>query len=437
MIGQPYDIPVARCRVNTAAREVKPIHVETLARSIADIGLIQPISVRRAGEDFEVIAGVHRLMAYRQLGRDFIPALVRETDDLRAELALIDENLIRNELSPAERALAIARRKAIYEALHPDTRQHVAGGLARQNSASDNLSFAQQTAQATGKNRRTVERDAHRGETLGEETLRAVTGTSLDRGDELDALARLGEAQRVQLIERAVAGEDVSVKTAAKQAARAAREIELAARQRALPQKKYGVILADPEWRFEPRSRETGMDRSADNHYPTSATDDICRRDVASIAADDCVLFLWATVPMLPDALKVMEAWGFGYVSHRAWRKTRIGTGYWFRNIHELLLVGTRGNVPAPAMGTQYDSVGEGDNSEHSRKPGWQYDLIESYFPHLPKIELNARRAREGWDVWGYEAPADALAIPACLRRPAPDDPARHPADDNLPEIRT
>ena len=76
---------------------------------------------------------------------------------------------------------------------------------------------------------------------------------------------------------------------------RAAREAELARRILALPDKKYGVIVADPEWRFEPWSRETGMDRAADNHYPTSATEVIAGRDVASVAADDCILFLWAT----------------------------------------------------------------------------------------------------------------------------------------------
>lgn len=189
---------------------------------------------------------------------------------------------------------------------------------------------------------------------------------------------------------------------------RAAREVDLAARQRALPDRRYGVIYADPEWRFEPFSRESGMDRSADNHYPTSTTDAIAARPVASIAADDCVLFLWATVPMLPDALRVMAAWGFVYKSHAIWFKNRIGTGYWFRNAHELLLVGTRGQPPAPAMGDQFSSVIEAPVGAHSAKPNDFRELIESYFPTLPKIELNARSAREGWDAWGNEAPDPA-----------------------------
>src|ERR1700730_16038389 len=110
---------------------------------------------------------------------------------------------------------------------------------------------------------------------------------------------------------------------------RAAREAELGAKQRWFPAKRYGVILADPEWRFEPYSRETGMDRAADNHYPTSTTEVIASRAVEKIAADDCVLFLWATVPMLPDALAVMAAWGFKYRTNFTWGKNRVGTGYW------------------------------------------------------------------------------------------------------------
>jgi N6-adenosine-specific RNA methylase IME4 len=184
---------------------------------------------------------------------------------------------------------------------------------------------------------------------------------------------------------------------------RAEREIELAAKQTALPDKRYGVIYADPEWRFEVYSRKTGMDLTADNHYPTSPTEEICNRPVGDIAADDCVLFLWATVPMLPDALKVMSAWGFTYKSQFAWAKNRAGTGYWNRNRHELLLIGTKGNIPCPAPGTQWDSLVEAAVGRHSEKPEKFYELIESYFPNLPKIELNARRARPGWDAWGNE----------------------------------
>jgi len=185
---------------------------------------------------------------------------------------------------------------------------------------------------------------------------------------------------------------------------RAERERELASKQADLPTKRYGVVVADPEWRFEPYSRETGMDRAADNHYPTSPAEVIAARDVPSITADDCVLFLWATVPLLDVAIEVLKAWGFAYRSHAVWDKVHIGTGYWFRNRHELLLVGTKGDIPAPAMGDQFASVMTIARKEHSAKPEQFLELIEQYFPTLPKIELNRRGPpRPGWDAWGNE----------------------------------
>jgi N6-adenosine-specific RNA methylase IME4 len=97
------------------------------------------------------------------------------------------------------------------------------------------------------------------------------------------------------------------------------RELELASKILALPTKQYGVIYADPPWRFEPYSRLTGMDRAADNHYPTMTLEEIKALPVP--AAKDCVLFLWSTVPMLPSALATMWAWGFVYKSALFWDK--------------------------------------------------------------------------------------------------------------------
>jgi N6-adenosine-specific RNA methylase IME4/DNA-binding CsgD family transcriptional regulator len=247
-------------------------------------------------------------------------------------------------------------------------------------------------------------------------TAESLRLTIAERQEQVKALVNGGMSQRkaakaLGISQRQVQrdlrrnGSKSEAKRLTKTEKRANREAELAAKQSALPDKRYGVIVADPEWRFEPYSRETGMDRAADNHYPTSPAEVIADRDVASIAADDCVLFLWATVPMLPIALEVMKTWGFEYRSHVTWDKIHIGTGYWFRNRHELLLVGTRGDIPAPAMGTQFPSVIAIARKEHSEKPEQFLELIEQYFPTLPKIELNRRgTARAGWDAWGNEA---------------------------------
>jgi N6-adenosine-specific RNA methylase IME4 len=188
------------------------------------------------------------------------------------------------------------------------------------------------------------------------------------------------------------------------------REAELGARQYALPDKHYGVIYADPPWPFDGYSDETGLDRVAESHYPTMTVEEIKALDVPSIAASDCVLWLWTTGAVNDQAFEVIEAWGFEYKTQFVWVKDRIVMGYWTRSRHELLLIGTRGSIPAPTLGTQWESVIEAPVREHSRKPDEAYALIEAYFPSLPKVELFARAARKGWDRWGAEAPASEAA---------------------------
>ena len=187
---------------------------------------------------------------------------------------------------------------------------------------------------------------------------------------------------------------------------RAQREFDLSEATRfagaKLGTRLYAVVYADPPWRFEVQSRETGLDRAADNHYPTMPTEEICALQVP--AAPDAALFLWATAPMLEHGLQVLRAWGFTYRSNLVWNKARIGTGYWARNKHEHLLIGTRGDVPAPAPGTQPESVIDAAVGRHSEKPADFAEAIERMFPSAPKVELFARAPRRGWDAWGNEA---------------------------------
>lgn len=233
------------------------------------------------------------------------------------------------------------------------------------------------------------------------------------------------------------------VSTAGKKAARAEKEARLGAKQRALPVAKFGVILTDDEWSLDAWS-EDGLGKSASNHYPVSSLDELKQRDVASLAAHDCVLFMWTTVPHLDQALELMAHRGFTYKSNCIWKKLYAGdgrgTGYWFWVDHEILLVGTRGRPPAPAPGMQWRSVIEAPVGAHSEKPAIFHELIEAYFPNLPKVELNARARRAGWVCWGYEAPEQAAtdadaeaqerielespvpAAPAMMMPPAGDD---------------
>lgn len=168
------------------------------------------------------------------------------------------------------------------------------------------------------------------------------------------------------------------------------------------PSGPFDIIYADPAWRFASNS-DAKPGRNARRHYDCMTLGDIAAMPVLSIAARPAALFLWATVPMLPHALNVMDDWGFRYVSQMVWVKPSIGTGFWCRNRHELLLIGKHGQFPVGRPAPFPDSVIEAPKREHSRKPDQVHTLIEAAFPEARKIELFARTQRPGWTAWGSE----------------------------------
>jgi N6-adenosine-specific RNA methylase IME4 len=161
------------------------------------------------------------------------------------------------------------------------------------------------------------------------------------------------------------------------------------------------VLLADPPWRYEHSETRS---REIENHYPTMSLDEICALEVSELTTESAVIYLWATSPKLLEAMRVLEAWGFEYRSCLVWVKDKIGMGYWARQRHELLLVGTKGKMPTPPPESRPDSVITAPRGEHSAKPVEVYELIERCWPTLPKLELFSRTPREGWDRWGHEA---------------------------------
>lgn len=169
----------------------------------------------------------------------------------------------------------------------------------------------------------------------------------------------------------------------------------------------YGVILADPPWRFELHSDE-GDRKSPQAHYACMETAAIAALPAGHLGAGDAVLALWATWPMLPDALRVMEAWGYQYKTGLAWAKQSkrgnawaFGTGYILRSASELLLLGTTGAPTVRARDVRNLVVAP--VREHSRKPDAVHGLLERLF-NGPYCELFGRQRRAGWDVWGNQA---------------------------------
>lgn len=166
---------------------------------------------------------------------------------------------------------------------------------------------------------------------------------------------------------------------------------------------KYPVIYADPPWRYENPPMGAG-NRAIENHYPTMTLEEICAMPVAELAADDAMLYLWATAPKLAECLEVVKAWGFEYRTNIVWDKEKIGMGYHARNQHEILLICKRGNIPPPQAGKQPSSVHREARTAHSAKPSFYYEMIEEAYSGLQKIELFCRSPRQGWAVWGNQS---------------------------------
>ena len=178
--------------------------------------------------------------------------------------------------------------------------------------------------------------------------------------------------------------------------------------------RRFATILADPPWRFQNKTGKVAPEHRRLNRYETMSLEAIGALPVAKIAAPTAHLYLWCPNALLPDGLRVMAAWGFTYKANIVWHKIRQdggsdgrGVGFYFRNVTELILFGTKGkNARTLAPGRRQVNLIATRKREHSRKPDEQYDVIEACSAG-PFLELFARGTRANWTVWGNQADDD------------------------------
>jgi N6-adenosine-specific RNA methylase IME4 len=166
-----------------------------------------------------------------------------------------------------------------------------------------------------------------------------------------------------------------------------------------IPPGKYRVIYADPPWQYGDKLIE-GYG-AAEHHYPSMSIDALCELPIKGLAADNSVLFLWVTSPMLAECFEVINTWGFEYKASFVWDKVKHNFGHYNSVRHELLLLCTRGSC-VPENSELFDSVQQIERSpEHSEKPEEFRRIIEALYTHGPYLELFGRKKVEGWEVWG------------------------------------
>jgi N6-adenosine-specific RNA methylase IME4 len=355
-------------------------NLDALARSIADVGLLQPILIRPDGA---LVAGERRLAAVRRLGWEQVPVHVVEgfDDTLRALVAERDENTCRKDFTPSE-MVALGQALEEWQREAARRRQATAGpkaGRGQKLTGSGKLpepvkgDTRDKVGAAVGMSGKTYERakavvEAAAAEPEKYERLRE----DMDRTGKVNGVYR--RLERLQQAER------------------------IEAEPPPLPHGPFRVIVVDPPWPYQKRTEDASHRGAVP--YAAMSLDDLRALPVASRAHEDAVLWLWTTNAHMPEAFGILRAWGFEHKTILTWAKDRLGCGDWLRGQTEHCILAARGR-PVLTLAAETTLL-HGRTREHSRKPDEFYALVESLCPGS-KLELFARTKRDGWTTHGAE----------------------------------
>jgi len=376
-------------------RKVNEDTVNDLVKSILKIGLLNPIIIT---DKKELIAGLHRLEAFKKLLKKEIPCIILKKADLGPlflKLIELDENLIRYEGHYLDRGNALFERKKIYEKLYPETKQGMQNRWYKDKT--DNVSvlqssFTKDTAKKLNLSERTIEREIQLSRDIKPEVQEFIKEKEIGKSEAL-LIAREEPEIQQKIVEKLSSGTD-RVKIALIKIKRE----EKPNTTPKLPQDTFNVIVADPAWKYDFYVSEN---RSPENHYQTMELEEICNLEIP--AAKDSILFLWTTTAKIDWAMKVIEVWGFVFKTSMVWVKDKIGMGHYVRNQHELVLIATKGQIGTPSPAARPSSIFYAKREEHSKKPEILFELIEQMYPEGKYLELFSRASRENWVCWGNE----------------------------------
>ncbi len=372
---------------------------KALYDDIAAHGVKVPVEYDEAGE---ILDGHHRVAICKMLGITDWPRFVRK------QLSEEGKRSFARSLNFARRHLSGAQRQAIIQ-------EHLKDAPTASNRAiAAQLGVDHKTVSAA--RRRLVDGGEipHQSTIVGRDGV-AQPAVKPIRTMFLPEPSNFPELKKVAKAKRA---EDQKIR----HAVRTDLAVQIAARQNVAPWwqgvgqeegRAFPIIYADPPWRFKTYSEVTGGEKSAENHYPTMSLDDIL--SLGCPGAHCSALFMWVTD--LANGVEALKRWGYAYKSFWGWKKVypgeQTGTGYWSFDNLELLLIGTRGDFPAPIPGTQPIKCTDHPVGRHSEKPVWFAEQIDRLYPTMPKLEMFQRRESlaDGdvrlngkWEFWGNQA---------------------------------
>lgn len=208
------------------------------------------------------------------------------------------------------------------------------------------------------------------------------------------------DKEKMQELLKKAEKESLSVRDLRELVARYKRQQDEKIRLANMPE-KFSLFYADPPWQYKDKLIE-GYG-AAEYHYPSMSIQELCNLPIGNIVADNAILFLWVTSPILEESFDVINAWGFEYKASFIWDKEKHNYGHYNSVRHELLLVCTKGSY-LPENNKLFDSVITIERSDkHSEKPEEFRKIIEKMYPNSKKIQLFARKNYDGWENWGDE----------------------------------
>lgn len=374
-----------------------------LKQSIQRNGQSEPILLFRG----KVVDGRHRLKACQELGIEpKVETLSVKTYEQAKSMAFA-RNINRRNLTTGQRALmaaALCTRKPGQAKFSAATEPPLS-----QAQAADLFAVSRDSVQRAVKvycdGSKELNRQLASGETTLNEAYVEVTGSKRIKDSVLLQAAKLVARHKEQ-------------ESAKSRLARLNRQALLSQKNAALPTgKEYSLLLADPPWDYGMPNDRSASRMLPHNHYPTMSTADICAMDVQSCVTTDAMLYLWCPASLLPEGLRVMESWGFEYVTNWVWHKSGgklTCAGGSALAHHELLLVGKRGKgLTIASNKARESSVFAAPVTQHSAKPALVHERLERLYPSVVnRMELFARNARGDWDVWGNQSQQSTAAVP-------------------------
>jgi len=377
--------------------EMSTAEYQALKDDIRERGLMEPIWLAKDGR---IIDGRHRYKACRELKIE--PTCVRNKYDDDATIAgvVVSLNLKRRHLNESQRAMVAARLKPIY-AKAAEARQHQGrpkkGAKPPENLPGDTGESREKAADALNVSARSVESAARVLELATKELVHAVdTGAVAVSAAAL--LAKYPEAMQRKITKMLADGKAKTVKLALK-AERTREQIKAIEALDSNATGEFAAVVVDPPWRYE-KNREDDETQRGQTPYPSMSEAEIAALKIP--AGPDCILWLWVTNAHLVtgEASRILAAWGFTPKTMLTWVKNKAGTGDWLRGKTEHAILAVRGHpVMVPPIP---DTVLMADVGEHSAKPDAFYELVETHCPG-EKVELFARKVREGWQQSGSE----------------------------------